>query len=343
MSWVATAIGAAQLVSGLVGQNQQRQAQAGAQAAMERSQQGIAGVELPDIEKMKLFLENPELIGQYTPLLENALQLGPSGMEGVSTDPRLKQAQMQALEQISGFAKGEMTPADMVALEQIRRSTASQGQARQQSILSEMQQRGQGGSGAELIARLKAGQSEADRASQEGMELQQMLQQRALQAISQQGQLGGAIRSQEFGEKSNIAQAKDIINQFNLQNKQNIGQRNISEQNRAQMLNLAERQRIADQSVALRNQQQQYNKQLEQQRYANEMQRAQAAAGQNVQLGNFLTNKGAGDAQGVTNTMGGAINMLIGSGVLGNKNEPTAIKPTEQFILPANYSPYERT
>jgi len=335
------AIAGAQLIGGLVGQNQQRQAQAGAQAALERGQAGIAGVRLPDIEAMRLALETPEVIGQYGPLLEDALQLGPSAMEGVSTDPRLAQAQMQALEQLSGYSRGEMTPGDMAALDQIRRNAAAQGQARQQAILSEMQQRGQGGSGAELIARLKAGQAEADRASQEGAALQQMLQQRALQAITNQAQLGGSMRSQEFGEKSDIAKAKDIVNQFNLQNKQNIGQRNISEQNRAQMLNLAERQRIADQSVALRNQQQQYNKQLEQRRFANEMQRARAAAGQNAQMADFLIGKGASEAGGIINTTGGIANMIGLAGM--NKPTPTGgIQPTEQFMLPAQHSPFER-
>ncbi len=337
------ALAAAQVIGGLVGQNQQRQAAAGAQAARDRAMQGIAGVEIPDIEKMKLAFEMPELIGQYNPLLETELQLGPSSMEGVSTDPRLAQAQMSALEQLSGYSKGEMTPADAMALEQIRRNSASQGQARQQAILSEMQQRGQGGSGAELIARLKAGQAEADRASQEGAALQQMLQQRALQAITNQATLGGSMRSQEFGEKSDIAKAKDIVNQFNLQNKQNVGQRNVGQQNEAQAMNLRERQRIADQAVALRNQQQQLNQRLQQDKFNNEMRRAQALAGQYDQNAAALTQRGQADSQGITDTTGGLINMIGIGSMMGGNSSPASIKPTEQFMLPAQHSPFMRS
>jgi len=309
MSWAAVAAAGASLVGGLVGQNQNRQARRGAEAAQARANALIGNVKLPDIDLMKLNLESPELIGQYAPLLEQLQQMGPSAMEGVSTDPRLKQAQMQALEQLSGFSKGEMSLADSSMVEQIRRGAAAQGQARQSAILSEMQQRGQGGSGAELIARLKSGQAEADRASQEGMALQQMLQQRALSALSQQGQLAGSVRNQEFGEQSDIAKSRDIINQFNTQNKQNVGQRNVSSQNQAQLGNLNARQQVADSAVAMRNRQQQYNKALEQQRYANEMTRAQAMAGQQANLTNYLTGKGQADAQGITNAFQGAINM----------------------------------
>ena len=328
-------LGGTQLIGGLVGANQRRQAARGAESAMERARQEIAGVQLPDIEKMRLALESPELVGEYAPLLEQIHQLGPSAMETVSTDPRLAQAQMQALEQISQFAKGEMTPADAAMLEQIRRQSAAQGQARQQAILSEMQQRGQGGSGAELIAKLKAGQSEADRASQEGMALQQMLQQRALSALSQEGQLAGSIREQQFGEQSNIAKAKDIINQFNLQNRQNIQGRNVGEQNTAQLRNLAERQRLAEQGVNLRNKQQEYNKQLEQQRYANELSRAQAMAGQQTQLANYLTQKGGSDAQGVTDAFGGISNIALASMLKDKKPQ------TNQTLTTDNLSKYD--
>jgi hypothetical protein len=325
MSWVAVAVAGASLVSGLVGQNQQRQAQRGAQGAIDRGNSAIGGVNLPDIDLMKLNLESPELIGQYAPLLEQLQQMGPSAMEGVSTDPRLKQTQMQALEQLSGFSKGEMSPADATMLEQIRRGAAAQGQARQSAILSEMQQRGQGGSGAELIAKLKSGQAEADRASQEGMGLQQMLQQRALQALSQQGQLAGSVRGQEFNEQSDVAKSRDIINQFNTQNKQNVGQRNITQQNLAQATNLSERQRVADQAMNMRNQQQQYNKQLEQQRYSNELGRAQAMAGQQANLANYLSNAGAQNAQGATNAFQGAINMGV---ALANRPQSTPTSGT---------------
>jgi len=236
--------------------------------------QELMGIDIPDIELMKRAYEVPELVGEYTPEMEQLFAQDPSAMEGVAVDPRLASSQYAALQQLSGLAESGLSPEDIAGLEQVRRQSAAQDQARQGQILQEMQQRGVGGAGSELIAKLKSSQSAADRSSQEGLEIAKMAQQRALQAIMNQGNLASSMRNQDVGEQSNIARAKDVINQFNTANRQNVQQRNVGNQNVAQQQNLQNRQGIENQRANIRNLEQDVNKDLYQQRFKNERNKA---------------------------------------------------------------------
>lgn len=274
MGWAAAAAAGLQIVGGLIANESARGGRDAASRAAQSAREAIEQLQIPDIEKQKIYNELPQVMGQYFPEAEVSSALGPSQMEGISTDPRLRDAQMQALEKLSTIGQEGLTAEDRLALNTMRRQVAGDEQAKQGQILQNMAQRGMGGSGAELAARLQSSQSSADRASQESDRIAAMAQQRALQGITQAGTLGGQIRSQDYGEQADRARAADSIAQFNLQNQQSVQQRNIQARNQAQQQNLANQQRVAEQQVALRNQQQQYNNQLLQQQYQNERQRA---------------------------------------------------------------------
>ena len=102
-----------------------------------------------------------------------------------------------------------------------------------------MAQRGVGGSGVELAARLGANQASADRMSRESDTLVQQAQQRAMDAMMNQANLGGQIRSQDYGEQSNLASARDAMNKFNTQttiyNKDPYDGRNLWQPRRMQI------------------------------------------------------------------------------------------------------------
>ena len=53
-----------------------------------------------------------------------------------------------------------------------------------------------------------------------------------------------------------MARAKDIVNQFNTQNRTQVQQRNVSAQNQARLRNLQEQQRISEAKAAQQNYQQ---------------------------------------------------------------------------------------
>lgn len=303
---------AAPVVGGIIGSEQASKDRRAAQNARNQAIAQFAGINVPEVEKQMLALETPELVGEYTPEMEDFIELDPSAMEEISTDPRLQQAQMAALEQMAGLAESGLSPADIAALEEVRRGAAAEAEAKQGQILQEMQARGQGGSGAELVARLKAAQSGADRMSQEGLDIAQMVQQRALQALAQQGSLAGQLRGQEFGEKTDIARAKDIVNQFNVQQQQGLQQRNVAAQNQAALRNLSEKQRIAEQQAAIRNYQQEQNRALQQQRFQNEMNLAGGKAGQYAGAAADAQQRAAQTAQ-----MWSGMGQGVGSGLMG--------------------------
>lgn len=301
----------------------------GRKQAEKFAKQGAAafqGVDLPSIEDQKINLIASELQGEYRPEAEQALDLGPSSMEDISVDQALADAQRQSLEGISEIAEGGLTEGDIAAAREMKRSVDQSNQARQKAILNEMAQRGVLGSGMELAARLKAQQDSAEQASAAGDRLTQQAQARALAALGQQGTLAGQIRGQEFGEQSDIARARDAINQFNTVNRQNVIQRNIAEQNRAQQANLAARQAQADQAAALRNQQHMHNVALQQQKFQNEIAKASGLAGQYQGLANQATAAGSARANEI-GAIGGAIGNIAGA--FGNMSS----KPTPQ---PAN-------
>lgn len=238
------------------------------------SQQALAeylGISVPDIEKMKLDLDLYQSQGELTPELQALFEQGNSNLENVSIDPRYQQNQLAALESIAGFASGNLTPADLAGFELAKRDASSYDQAKQQQILSEMQQRGQGGSGAELIARLNSTQSSADRLQQAELEQARIQQQGRMQALQQQSNIAGQLRTQDYNEQSDLAQAQDAISRFNTQAKTNQNANNTNVANNAMQYNLGNKQRISESNVGLLNSEQQFNKGLYQKDFNNRM------------------------------------------------------------------------
>lgn len=275
----------------------------------------VNAIGLPDLEAQKIYLEQLQSAGQLTPELEQAILQQSSAMEGVSTDPRLKSQQMSALEQLAGISETGMSPADQAAFELARRGAAQENQAMQGQILQQMQARGQGGSGAELIARLTSSQKAADSMQAAQLEQAKLQQAARMQALNQVGALSGSIREQDFGEATKIAQARDLINQFNAQSQQGVQQRNVSQQNQAQQANLQNQQNILNQNAALRNQQQQFNKGLVQQQFQNQLQKQGLKTGANQQLSGSYA-QSAAQQGALTGQLLGA-GLAIAGGMIG--------------------------
>jgi len=217
----------------------------------------------------------PELynsVVSMNPELETAVNLGPSEMAGISTDPALRQAQLGALSKLQeiGSAGGRDAQflSDAARLEN-EVNTNLQGQ--QGAIMQNMAAKGMSGGGSELVARNMAAQQAANRQSQQAVDLNAQAQQRALQALMQSGQLGGQMQQQDFSQAAQKAQAADAISKFNAQNQQDVISNNVASKNNAQQWNAQNQQSAANQNTQARNQAQQYNLNLDQQQYDNQM------------------------------------------------------------------------
>jgi len=211
-------------------------------------------------------------VASMNPEKETAANLGPSEMAGISTDPGLRQAQLNALNKLQDIgAAGGKDAQFMADQNRIENDINAQTQGQQGAIQQNMASRGMGGGMSEMVARNISAQQGSNRMAQMGMDANAQAQQRALSALTQSGQLGGQMQAQDFGQQSQKAQAADAISKFNAQNIQGVNQRNVGAANQAQEMNMSAAQRASDQNTGVKNQAQQYNLGLSQQEFDNKM------------------------------------------------------------------------
>lgn len=227
------------------------------------------GLDEPTIDEQKLNLDLYD-----NPQLEQALAQGDTQLDSISLDPSTRNAQMQALAQLQAISEqGGMDSVDRARMADIMGQAASQAKGQRDAIAQNMQARGLAGSGMEMVQQQMANQNAAQMANQGGLQTAAAAQQRALDAIMGAGSMGANIRNQDYGIASDRAKAQDAINQFNTQNRQNVMGRNLD---RTNAINTA--------NTDLRNQQQINNKGLYQQRFENQVAKAQGASGANQAL-----------------------------------------------------------
>ena len=229
-------------------------------ATVERAAQLLKNIDLPDIEKQRIIMELPEVIGYL-----QAEQLGQTSLESVKEDPRLRNAQMNALQMLQDRGREGLTAEDRLAFRELQDQAAGQEQARQKSIISEMAQRGTLDSGASLAAQLSSSQASAQQAQAQASQMARAALDAKRNALAQSAQAAGQLSQQDYGRQSDLARSRDIINQFNTSNRQNVNQQNLGTQ-----------QRISEAQAAGKNQQNLYNAGLYQQQFQNEMSKAGA-------------------------------------------------------------------
>lgn len=156
--------------------------------------------------------------GLAPPELEKLIaeQMGPSAFEGITTDPRARSAQYEALAQLQQLARsGGLNLQDRATLARANAEGARQASAGRAGIAADMAARGQYGGGQQLAMQLNNQQAAANRGAQTGLETAAMAQRRGIDAILEGGRLGGQLRGQEFDEKSRAAQARDLVSRYN--------------------------------------------------------------------------------------------------------------------------------
>ena len=270
----------------------------------------IDALPVPSVEAQEVVLDKYRSAGVLTPEMENTIKQGPSAMAGISTDPRLRQAQMGALASLQQVGKEGFTPEQEAASNALTRQVAQQENAREQGILRQMQQRGVGGSGAELAAQLSSSQAAAESQAAESDKIKAQAYQNALSAISQSGQLGGQMEQQQFGEAAQKANAADVINAANTANARAVQQYNTGTANQAQAANLSNAQNIMNQNTGLSNQEQIYNKQLLQQQYQDQLAKQNAKANA---MGNYAKGEQSKGAAADT-SLGGMMSGMATAG-----------------------------
>ncbi len=158
---------------------------------------------------MKAIADQKKAAGQLDPS-----QLAGSGFDKISTDPKTREAQMAALNNMMGLGQaGGLDPQALAANAQSEREAAGYEQSQRQALSQSMAARGMGGSGAEVAGLLAGQQGGANRVAAADQQNAGDARNRALTAMMNAGQLGGAVRSQDYGEAADRARADDAARQ----------------------------------------------------------------------------------------------------------------------------------
>ena len=291
-------------------------------------------ISLPELKEL-----DPELyqkVVSLNPELETAVKLGPSAMEGISTDPMAKQAQLDALRKLQDIGSGEQTISDISRQAQLESDVNRNLKGQQDAIMQNLAVRGMSGGGNELVARQLSAQEGANRQAQMELDLKAQAERKALEALMQSGQLGSQIQQQEFGQKAQVAGAQDAISRFNAQNQQQVQSRNIANKNAAQEWNANQSQNIANQNTQVRNAYNERNAELGQRRFDNQVRLADSKSGV---YGQQAASRSA-DRDREANFVGG----LIGAGatlLASDKRVKKDIKPLDVSELLSKLSGYE--
>lgn len=305
------------VASSLYGMYQQGQANDQARKDTEKALEQYLSLHVPDPEEQKLELQHYQVTGQLSPKLEQAIKADPSAFDQIVKNQKYSQAQDRALGQLQSLGEeGGLSLSDKADLQAQLTTNSNKDKANREAITDQMARQGKGGSGMELQAQLAGTQATGDRDAQARLATLGSARDRALSAISGAGDLAGKIGQQDYQQQSDLASARDRINQFNTTNAQNVQQRNVSSQNNAEAANLAMKQKVSDSNTDLANKEQQYNKELYQKQYEDQLQKANGVAGAYGASANGTRQNGAQTAQQF-----GAIGSAIGQGGAAIQNQ----------------------
>lgn len=218
-------------------------------AMQEAALKEVEGLSIPDIEKMKIKMQMLSDAGYI-----NAEQLEQEGE--ISTDPALREAQMQALSALRERGQSGLTEEDKAMQNLMLRDVAAQEQAQQKGLLQGMAERGALDSGAQLAAQLSGQQSSYNRAYDQAQKNAIAAAQAKREALAQAGNMAQGMEQSDFARGQNERGYRQAIDQFNLQNRMAAQQANLG---------------IRQGDIGLRNQEQTYNTGLMQQDYNNRL------------------------------------------------------------------------
>jgi hypothetical protein len=254
-------------------------------------------------------------------------QLRPSEMQNIQTDPRLIQAQYDALRELETRGREGFTARDELDRLKTKQDVAKENAGRLGAIQQNMAARGMGGSGMDLVAQLQASQAATEREALAGLERNAAQEANRANSSAQAGGLAGNIRGQGFQENSAKAQAQDAINRFNTANSVNrsmynnrglneVGQQNVGRYNQTMDKNTDARYGFRKDAYGIQNNQynQNYNaatEDLNQKRIQDE----QARARKQAQISGITTLAGAGIGAATAGPGGAMKGAQMGAGI----------------------------
>lgn len=245
-----------------------------------KQQDYYSDLQTPEIDDILAQIEPLVQQGVLSPQEAQTIMQGESAMGGITLDPELKQAQLEALSSLQDISdQGGFNLTDRANLNKIANEEAIQNRGSREAILQNANARGMGGSGLELMSQLQNQQDSATRKSARDTDVAAIAQQRALDALMQRGNLANQMETQDFNRQAQTAQANDSISRFNAQTAQEQVNLNTAAGNDAAEKNLAVRQGIADNNAGIKTQNNQALINARQQEFENQLKKRNGQSG----------------------------------------------------------------
>lgn len=280
----------------LVAGEQARGQQTSAEIAAKDAQRAWSQVSSPELKE--IIMNQYASQGLLAPTAEQAEQLAMQDqLQNIQLDPRLRTAQMSALETMQQIGQGGFTPEQRAQLQSIRQRTEADNTARLQALLQQQDVRGVGSSDMATAMRALEAQSAANRQATDVSNTAATGFRQALEAMTSGGQMAGQMEGADYSRQSQLAEALRAREAQNLQQRADVQQRNVGAQNVAQQFNLQQKQDIANRNVDLQNQQRMYNEnQRLQQMFENQAKIAAGKTGANQAAAGTFANMAANTA-----------------------------------------------
>lgn len=157
--------------------------------------------------------------------------LSGTAFDNISTDPRYRAAQNEALSGIQNVVRsGGITAQDRLRMAQSEQERRANERSIQQTAAANARARGVRGSGVDEARAAIQSQGAADDANMRDLQMNALAMERTLGATRDLANMGMGMQGQEFGEGAARASARDVVNRFNAENmtstdRFNIGQR----------------------------------------------------------------------------------------------------------------------
>lgn len=300
------------------------QAKHAAQAA-QAAQAAWGQVKPPTLEE--LLMHQYGVAGTLDPALEQAQQLSTQDqLQNVAVDPRLRNAQMSALNTMQTIGQTGYTPEQRAQLNSMRQQTEADNTSRLKQLMQQQDARGVGSSDMSLAMRAMEAQGAANRQAADVSNTASTGFKQALDAMGQSGQLAGNMSAAEYQQKAALAEALRNREISNMQQQANVGQRNVGAQNTAQQFNITNRQDVGNKNTDVQNQQDMYNKNTRlQQNFANQATVAGGKTGANQAAANTYGAMASNTAAAGANAAKGMGEAGLGlSKFMGSFGSPTA-------------------
>jgi hypothetical protein len=289
--------------------------------------------------------------GVLTPQQYSAISENPQAYQQAfqaAQDTTGTNAQKAALSQLSGVAQTGSTPIMQAQLINAINTANQNAQANRGANMENAQQRGVSGGGLEFLNNITADQNAATNANQGALTAGANNAQLALQAMTQGGQLGGQLQGQANQTAEAQAQAANQIAQYNSQLQSMANQYNTQQANQAKATNLQNAQNLANANTQNANYRTEYNAQVPQTIFQDQMGKAQGLAGAYGNTGQLKQQQAAGQNQFIGGLLGAGATLggdyMLGNGLNAAKNTPNG-QITGQTVnqnpnqIPNDYNP----